>query len=103
MAYEPDNQNTQRETIRKAHSMGTARFNARTSNVQQTMNSSERQYLIEQCHLIRAQVAEIYGVRNSAFILGTRSGITRYLRSVGTFTAMSLLAEIEANNFKDFL
>ncbi len=73
-------------------------------------NINERQYLINQCNLISAHIGQFFtshcgtgSKSSSGFRAAIESEITRYLQSVGTSTAMNLLAEIRANNFKNYL
>jgi len=73
----------------------------------QLVAKNERQILLNNCAQINAVISERFIAGNafnsSARRNAVKAGITDYLRSVGTSTALQLLKEFEANGFKDFI
>lgn len=67
----------------------------------------ERKILIDNCYVIKSNIAEKFAgmgaLNSSGYKLAVKQGITNYLNSVRTQTAMQLLQEYQANGFRDFL
>lgn len=67
----------------------------------------ERKILIDNCYVIKSNIAEKFAgmgaLNSSGYKLAVKQGITNYLNSVGTQTAMQLLQEYQANGFRDFI
>ena len=77
------------------------------------VSQNERQILIQNCHQIRAHIAEYFAslgggmggglLSSSGFQNAVKQEITNYLRSIRTSTALQLLNEFQANGFRDFI
>ena len=86
----------------------TAQVNQATAQVSQ----NEREILLQNCHTIKANVVNQFGsyggtgagaFKSSAFVNAVKQGITNYLNSIRTPTAIQLLNELQASGFRDFV
>lgn len=73
----------------------------------QLVTQSERQILIQNCHIIRTRVAQYFislnqSLQSTGFQHTVKQEITNYLHSVRTPAALQLLNEFQANDFRDF-
>lgn len=73
----------------------------------QAAMKSERELLIDECHIVAAIINEKHIAGGQFGSPGhkraVKRGITQYLNSVATPQALKLLADLEAGNFKDFV
>ena len=69
--------------------------------------NQERQILERNCWEIRSRIAERFAgygaLSSSGFSNTVKYEITRYLQSVRTQAALSLLNELQSNGFKDYI
>lgn len=76
-----------------------------------TTSQNEREILIQRCYEIQARVAAQFagmgaggsGLSGSGYRNEVKFQITNYLQAVRTHTALQLLKEFQANNFRDFV